>query len=219
MICMLPAPRLPQHLLYWTYSRLVLDIKVAYIAIHYYEIPPHDLLAAGIWGTVTSLIYNPILSMVKVSVLAFLLRFASIQTGVRITIWVLIVFTLGLMVAATLGIVFMCTPIAFNWDPSIKIGSCIDKPRFVLSTSGLGVFTDITTIAIPFYIFLGLRMTRKKKMAILAVFGLGAVYAVPPPNPWIVGSCPVFHHSLTPQQCHRRQHHPAGLVRPSVLHS
>ena len=149
------------------------DIKFAYIGIHLWEIPPHDPVGPGRWAWVALLIYNPILALVKISVLVFLLRLATTRPAVRITSWILIVFTSALMVAVCFAVLFICQPIQFNWDASTPGGRCVERKSFGASTGALTVFTDFTTLAIPFWIFLSLRMRKKAKIALLAVFGLG----------------------------------------------
>lgn len=163
----LAAPRVR---ICWLTSRL--DIKVSYIGIHNAEIPPHDPKLAGIVAYANGLIYNPMLSMVKVSVLLFLLRLAGTRPGVRVAIWALMIFTIALMIAIFFCVIFVCYPIPYGWDRSIE-GHCFDKRPFTMWTGGVALFTDLLTLALPFWIFLGLRMPRKAKVALLGVFALG----------------------------------------------
>jgi hypothetical protein len=148
------------------------DIKLAYIGIHNDEIPSVDYFTMGLVGYVNGLIYNPILSMVKVSVLLFLLRLAGTKPTVRLAIWTLLVFTIALMVAIFFCVIFVCDPVSYVWDHS-QDGHCFDKKPFAMWTGGVTLFTDLLTLALPFWIFLGLRMPKKAKMALLGVFALG----------------------------------------------
>lgn len=162
----------PEELAETPLSHTRSDIKLAYIGIHIWEIPPHDPIGPGIWAFLAIALYNPILALVKISVLLFLLRLAEIKPAVRTVAWVLIVFTAVLMVAICLAVIFECNPIAYNWDGTLD-GHCFDRKSFALSTAGLTILTDFTTLAMPFWIFLGLGMNWKAKTALLAVFGVG----------------------------------------------
>jgi hypothetical protein len=77
------------------------------------------------------------------------------------------------MVAHIFGMVFMCLPIASNWDPAVPKGKCINLAVFTLVMCGFTIVTDLATLAVPFWIFLELRMARKAKVALLIVFALG----------------------------------------------
>jgi hypothetical protein len=148
---------------------------VSYVAIHNVDIPPHDTYHPIFINYIGGLIYNPILSMVKVSVLVFLLRLAGTRPAVQATIYALMFVTIGLMIAIFFSVVFVCSPVEFNWNPNITNGKCFDKRPFSIWTASVAIFTDILVLALPFWIFLGLRMARKAKIALLCVFALGGV--------------------------------------------
>ncbi|KAB5536224.1 hypothetical protein GE09DRAFT_1226951 [Coniochaeta sp. 2T2.1] len=156
----------------------VIYIKVEYIGIHNVDIPPHDTHHPIFINYIGGLIYNPILSLVKVSVLIFLLRLAGTRPAVKATIWALMIFTICMMIAIFFSVVFVCQPVHYNWDPSIKDGKCFDKRPFSIWTAAVAIFTDILVLALPFWIFLGLRTAPKAKIALLCCFGLGGIVAI-----------------------------------------
>jgi hypothetical protein len=145
---------------------------MSYIGILDAEIPPYDRRPVGIVSYINGLIYNPILSMVKVSILLFLLRLAGTKPGVRTAIWALLLFTVSFMVAIFFCVVFVCIPISYGWD-RVGNGHCFDKRPFSMWTGAVTLFTDLLTLALPFWILLGLRMARRVKIALLVVFALG----------------------------------------------
>lgn len=158
-----------------TYTRRT-DIKAEYIGIHDKDIPAHDIYHPILLNYIAGLIYNPILSMVKISILVFLSRLAGTKPAAKVTIWVLMTFTFGLMVVIFFCIVFVCQPISYSWNPNIKEGKCFPKEPFAMWTSSITIFTDLLVLVLPFWIFLGLRMARKAKIALLSVFALGFMY-------------------------------------------
>ncbi|KAJ4315869.1 hypothetical protein N0V84_008138 [Fusarium piperis] len=68
---------------------------------------------------------------------------------------------------------FLCTPIAKQWDQSITGGHCADAVPFYLSFSGLTILFDVMVLVLPFPALLKSQIQRRKKMVLLGLFGLG----------------------------------------------
>lgn len=76
------------------------------------------------------------------------------------------------MVAVFFVVVFQCDPIDSFWH--LELGqNCIDQKSFALATALLTIFTDIVVVALPFWVFLGLKISKAKKVALIVVFSLG----------------------------------------------
>lgn len=154
-------------------------MKTNFVGIHAWNVPAdYDVIQANIWNFSVQVLYNPILALVKTSMLLFLLKLGSQKPGVRWCIYVLNTFNLSLMVAIFLVVIFQCKPIAYNWDTSIEGGSCIEQGTFYVATAALTIFTDVLTLAIPFWIFLDLKMPLRVKVVLIFVFLLGAIVTV-----------------------------------------
>lgn len=154
-------------------------MKTNFIGIHIYNVPAeYDVKQALIWNFAVQVLYNPILALVKTSMLLFLLKLGSQKPGVRLCIHVLNALNLSLMVAIFLVVIFQCTPIAFNWDTAIVGGHCIKQGTFYLATAALTIFTDVLNLALPFWVFLDLKMPLRVKIALLFVFLLGAIVTI-----------------------------------------
>ncbi|KAL0933245.1 uncharacterized protein CTRU02_212208 [Colletotrichum truncatum] len=154
-------------------------IKELYIGIHYWDVPqPMDPRKGMLWIFIVGTIYNPILALAKQSVLIFLLRFSGVKNVVRNVIWATATFNIALMIATFLVLIFQCTPVEATWNKAIA-GKCIDGFAFAVTAGSLTVLTDIIIVGLPFYVFLGLNMNKKKKIGLMVVFALGiAVTAV-----------------------------------------
>lgn len=152
-----------------------LVIKLLYIGIHYWEIPAGFDPTMGLkWIYAVGAVYNPILAIVKQSVLIFLLRLSGPKTGVPTCVWIVSAFNIAEMIAVFLVVIFQCNPIAFNWDLSLAPTSkCVHRGTFALTTGALTILTDLTTLAIPIYIFFGLQINRRIKLALIMAFTLG----------------------------------------------
>ncbi|KAI1661266.1 hypothetical protein F4813DRAFT_385800 [Daldinia decipiens] len=159
-----------------------MGMRTAYLGVHVYDIPMTADVSLGMyWNYVLQILYNPILALVKCSVLTFLLRIGGQKRQVRYAIHALNMFTLGLMIAIFVTAVFQCSPISYFWEritnPTMQ-GKCIDTGIFYVTTAALTIFTDVLVLALPFWIFMGLKMAPRIKFAIMVVFLLGAVVTV-----------------------------------------
>ena len=131
--------------------------------------------AALLWNYAVQILYNPILALVKASVLIFLLRLFGQKDGVRGYIIGLNIINILQLVAVFFAIVFQCIPIEFNWNKTIKGGRCVDQRVLFTSTSAFTILTDILVLALPAWIFMDLKIPRKTKIALLFVFLLGGM--------------------------------------------
>ncbi|CVK99311.1 uncharacterized protein FPRO_03875 [Fusarium proliferatum ET1] len=68
--------------------------------------------------------------------------------------------------------IFICTPVAAFWDPAIQ-GKCVPKhPMWYITAAG-NIATDIIIIAIPLPVVMKLKLARRQRFVLLAVFCVG----------------------------------------------
>lgn len=119
-------------------------------------------------------LYNPILALVKSSVLFFLLRMTGTKKAVRYAIYGLNTFNLAMMVATFLVVIFQCTPVSGAYSlVDMATAKCIDPITFSQSTAIITIITDLLVLIIPFWIILGLKLPSKVKFSLIGVFLLG----------------------------------------------
>ncbi|KIH92687.1 hypothetical protein SPBR_02637 [Sporothrix brasiliensis 5110] len=153
-------------------------IKTNFVGIHFNDIPPHDPIQGAIWNFAVEFLYNPILSLAKSSVLIFLLRLFGQKTGIRRFIIVLNTINLMQMIGVFVALIFQCTPIAFNWDKTIKGGHCVDQRLLFVSTSAFNILTDIIVLGLPLYILADLKIRRRTKFGLIFIFLLGILVTI-----------------------------------------
>lgn len=137
------------------------------------DVPEYDPAPGFFWFYIAQLFYNPVLALVKASVLVFLLRLGSHKRSIRYCIYALNTFNGLQAVAIFLVALLQCLPIEANWDMEVKkTAKCVDN-SFHITISSLTILTDFLVLALPFWIFLGLKMKRAVKMAVMVVFLLG----------------------------------------------
>ncbi|PVH78373.1 hypothetical protein DL98DRAFT_397420, partial [Cadophora sp. DSE1049] len=157
-------------------------MRTAFLGIHTADIPLTADFGLGMqWNFIGQILYNPILAIVKTSVLLFMLRLGGHKREIRYTIHALNAFNIALAISVFITVIFQCRPVNFFWermrDPTMK-GTCVDTGIFYIATSALTIFTDLAVLALPFWIFLGLKMPLKVRIALMAVFLLGFVVTI-----------------------------------------
>jgi hypothetical protein len=149
-------------------------IKTNFVGIHGADIPKNqDGTEARIWLYAVQILYNPVLALVKSSVLIFLLRLFGQKDGVRRFIIGLNIVNILQMVAVFFAVMLQCLPISFNWDLTISNGRCVDRRVLYVSTSCFNIVTDLLVLGLPLWIFVDLKIPRRTKIALISVFLLG----------------------------------------------
>lgn len=138
---------------------------------------------------VQGLLYNPVLGLIKWSIIIFLMRLDDKRKSVRWVLWALWIFNLAHMISVFLVVIFQCTPVDMYWNhyKSDKLVDgiivnqgyhCIDQASFSLITAAISVLTDIAILLVPIAIMWNLRMALRRKLAVAFVLSLGWVVAV-----------------------------------------
>lgn len=143
-----------------------------------------EMIASGItmetgmlWNFAAQLVYNPILACVKCSVLVFLLRLGGgLERKTRWCIYGVGTITLVQMIIIFLVLCLQCRPLHYYWaqyGQSPPQGSCFNLPIFYISTAAVTVLTDLLVLALPVWIFVGLKMRASLKAMVIGLFLLG----------------------------------------------
>src|SRR2546421_12306657 len=120
----------------------------------------------------SELLSLPPLSLVKCSVLLFLLRFRETSPRLRILVWSLLTFHLIWLVVCEIITLFRCRPIPYQWNKSIHGGYCRDMRSTYISISAMAVLTDILVLVPPIWIVAHTTMQRRLKVAVMFLFFL-----------------------------------------------
>ncbi|KND87130.1 hypothetical protein TOPH_08210 [Tolypocladium ophioglossoides CBS 100239] len=118
----------------------------------------------GIWGFKTSLLLS-------------YLRFIPIQ-GYRIAIIVIGVVVAVAHIGFICSFLFLCTPIAKQWDLSITDRHCGEGVSFYLTFSALTIIFDMIVFVLPFPVLVKSNIQLRRKIALLCLFALGIFVTV-----------------------------------------
>ncbi|ORY11593.1 hypothetical protein BCR34DRAFT_447226, partial [Clohesyomyces aquaticus] len=122
---------------------------------------------ASIW------IYNLSLTFTKLSILVQFLRIFPTHRF-RLTCFSLAAFVAAYGTWTFFGSVFMCTPIEFFWNKSIKGGSCLNQFVVWFLNAGVNIAQDIAIIILPIPVLRSLNIPKAQKRALIGIFALGA---------------------------------------------
>ncbi|KAF9248238.1 hypothetical protein DTO013E5_5258 [Penicillium roqueforti] len=150
-------------------------IIYTYIGYNVWDIPnDYPAILGSKYTYATELLYNPILALVKTSILLFLLRLTGQKHSVRLAIWGLLIFN-GIAAITTFFItVLHCIPVAANWDAaSYPNAKCLDFANFVTGTGSVSILTDILALILPTWIVYRLQMQRRQKLMLIGILSLG----------------------------------------------
>jgi hypothetical protein len=117
--------------------------------------------------------YWPITTLTKFS---FLFLFLAIfpQAKLRKCVYATMALTLVNFVFFQFANIFYCRPISKVWDwADEEEGSCLNIYHLMVSGAGMTVLLDSIIIVLPVQQLLRLNLSFGKKVAILAIFGVG----------------------------------------------
>jgi hypothetical protein len=129
------------------------------------------------WNYANSIIYNPILALVKVSFLMTLIKLRSQNKWINRCLWGTVVINGCFAIAAPLACILQCNPISKYWDPSVQ-GQCVDAGAYTVSTSSTVLATDVLVLLMPSWILHDLKMPLGRKLMVIAFLSFGVLVTV-----------------------------------------
>lgn len=137
---------------------------------------PSHLLDAGAITFAGYFVWAASVTCIKLSILLGYYDFFFVVTWFVRCVYAVIGLTVLLFLAIIIGLLTGCTPIQFNWDPSIPGGHCglARSDSFYLS-GALNLALDIIIVVLPLPVIWTLKVSGLKRMGISAMFSLGAM--------------------------------------------
>ena len=124
-------------------------------------------------------LYSPITLAAKLSVLLQIKRIFTTKERTLFwwVIWGSIIGNVLFYAGLFFSYVFQCHPREKIWNSSIE-GHCVDAIGLNLASGILNVISDIETLLLPIWGIWNLQMPMKKKIGVIAVFGVGSIACV-----------------------------------------
>jgi hypothetical protein len=90
--------------------------------------------------------------------------------AVHIMMGIVVAYWIGF----TLGLVFQCSPVAFNWDRTIPGGRCNEAKTGFLVSGSINVFVDVILVVMPIPVVWKMQhVNMLRKIGITGIFSLG----------------------------------------------
>jgi hypothetical protein len=111
------------------------------------------------------------LTLVKLSIISTYWRIFPTKS-VRWTLAILAAAITGVAIAVILGTLFQCDPVAGAWDFLLP-AQCISIRELYYFSTAFSVFTDVALCVLPLPFFWTLKVSRREKIIVSCLFGLG----------------------------------------------
>ena len=118
-------------------------------------------------------IYNLALTTTKVAILVQYIRIFPIR-HFRCVCYALLCIVIACGAWGVFANVFICYPVGFLWDPTMKDGRCMNNIIVWFTTAGLNIFQDIVILFLPIRVITSLSISKSQKKGLVTMFGLGA---------------------------------------------
>ncbi|KAF1968201.1 hypothetical protein BU23DRAFT_541544 [Bimuria novae-zelandiae CBS 107.79] len=129
------------------------------------------------WNYANSIIYNPILALVKASFIVSLIKLRSQNKWINRCLWATLTLNGCFAIAAPLACILQCNPIAKYWNASTH-GKCVDAGAYTVSTSSIVLTTDVLILLMPSWILRDLKMPLGRKLMVIAFLSFGVLVTV-----------------------------------------
>lgn len=129
---------------------------------------------------INELLYLLVLPLARIALLFFYLRIfvgPSTKRVIHVLIGLNVAYAIGFEVAA----VFQCTPVEGAWrfwDGQIPT-KCGNMHLLAWLAAAINIALDLAVLVLPILGLVGLRMSWRKKLQIMAMFSVGFLYVAP----------------------------------------
>jgi hypothetical protein len=115
-------------------------------------------------------------TLVKISILDFLLSIFSMHDRFRLPAYVLMGITASYGISFTVTTLAACIPFEANWDKlSHPDYRCINTSHFYVSQTAIGAVLDISVLLLPVPFVWQLALPVRKKVALTFIFSIGTL--------------------------------------------
>ncbi|KAK6437339.1 hypothetical protein LTR95_006464 [Oleoguttula sp. CCFEE 5521] len=160
-------------------------IKMNWFGYHVVDIPKLSLeetILATKYSLAQQVLYNPVLGLVKASIVVFFLRLGDQRKAIKWTLLVFGAINIGHMISVFIAALFQCIPVSAYWNRYRPVPpddfQCIDEKAFSLVTAGLAILTDVVVLLIPMAMLWNLQLDLRRKVIVGIALSLGWVVTI-----------------------------------------
>lgn len=160
---------------------------MTYAGYPFADVPKQTLeekLAGQKYNFANQLLYHPLMTIIRASIVLFLFRLEDYRRIVRVSLHTVWWLNIGYMISTFIANVLQCSPVSYSYDfPArdrvlsdgqiVKGGTCFKQFEFVMASCALSIFFDLIIMPIPTVMVWNLQMPRRTKIAVVIVMSLG----------------------------------------------
>ena len=149
---------------------------------HMWEISAVDFQEFMKIGMIAGLLtYNLATLFIKVSILAFYLRF-SIDRAFRLAVYFVMFVTVGYTVPNAILVLYACRPMHAYWDFAARTtGHCLDLNAPFHTANTLNMLTDFAILLLPIWMLRPMKVPFFQKIGVALILMAGGLYTPPSP--------------------------------------
>lgn len=150
------------------------------LGVDLWGLEPGQLIGFGRYFYVVQMLYITLISLIKLTLTFFYLNIFP-GRGIRMMLWLTVAVHALSGLGFTVGIVFQCLPIAYQWEKydfsnqHPVSGHCIDINVAGWAHGALSVISDLWLLAIPLSQVHKLQLPWKKRLGATLMFMTGAM--------------------------------------------
>lgn len=90
-------------------------------------------------------------------------------------VYVVLVAVILYSLIGSFELLYLCQPIAKNWDLTITTGSCINATSIYIFSGAMNTLTDIVILTLPVIIVWGIHLPIRQKVGVVATLMTGGL--------------------------------------------
>lgn len=143
------------------------------VGIHIWDLRQEQVKMVRIWSFATQLTFTWAVSLTKLSILLFYLRFCTTR-AFKISIYCTMAFLVAWTINWTFLVTFQCVPVEAYWRLPKSGDHCIPlQNEMHLLHGSTNLVTDILVLLLPVPTVWSLQMPMRQKLTLIGVFTLG----------------------------------------------
>ncbi|KAL4964563.1 uncharacterized protein BDV14DRAFT_209315 [Aspergillus stella-maris] len=142
---------------------------------HAWDVSKEQFISFQKASYAVTLIYVPMVFVIKLALLAVMLRIFAPDRQKVIVIYISIIILLLYYIPALFIKIFFCKPISAYWTGTENGGTCIDQRKVIIADSAISIASDFWILILPVPMLWSLKMSVTKKLRVVGILGAGGL--------------------------------------------
>ncbi|BDD57681.1 hypothetical protein MAP00_003027 [Monascus purpureus] len=140
---------------------------------HAWDVPMDNFVSFQKASYATTLLYVPTVFVVKLALLAIMLRIFAPDPTKATVIYISVAVLVCYYIPMWFIKIFFCRPISAYWNGPLD--KCINQQKVIIADSVLSIVSDLWILILPVPMLWSLQITRVKKIRVSGILGAGGL--------------------------------------------